>query len=341
MTERLVARAPGKLFLLGEYAVLDGCPAIVAAVGGHIAVQVEPVAHSHAVEIDAPGIGSAAFSSAAPPAAAGPLRFVIAAFCAAARRAPGLSQRGVRIGIASRLAARDVGKVGLGSSAAVTVAVVAALLASAGGWPAVEVDRATVLSAALEAHRVAQGGVGSGADVAASVYGGVVRFQPRNGSPPQVTQLALPSAATLAAAWSGEVAATEGLATTYLATGSDRAAVRAAFVDASRACVDRFVSAVECGQVSLAAVNANGDILEHLGDALALPLLTPRLRQLVQIARGHGAAAKISGAGSGDCGIALTADPAAAQRVQAAWAAAGLTPLDVQISREGVTVGRC
>ena len=33
-----VARAPGKLFLLGEYAVLDGCPAVVAAVDRYVTV---------------------------------------------------------------------------------------------------------------------------------------------------------------------------------------------------------------------------------------------------------------------------------------------------------------
>jgi phosphomevalonate kinase len=341
MTERLVARAPGKLLLLGEYAVLDGCPAIVAAVGGHVEVQVESVPHRGVVEVDAPGICTAEFSPATPPVAVGPLRFVIAAFRAAVRRAPTLSQHGLRICVANRLTGRDTEKIGLGSSAAVTAAMVAALLASARGWRATDVDREEVLAVGIEAHRAAQGSVGSGADVAASVYGGLVRFQLRNGSPPGVTRLELPSTGTLAAAWSGEAAATEGLVKTYLAAGNGHAAVRTAFVDASRACVDRFVSALERGEVSLAAVNANGDILERLGDALGLPLLTPRLRQLVQIARRHDAAAKISGAGNGDCGIALTADPAAAQRVRTAWAAAGLTPLDVQISHHGVTVGRC
>src|SRR6185295_6471595 len=54
----LVARAPGKLFLLGEYAVLDGAPAIVAAVDRFIEVRLTPRT-VRTVRITAPGVGEA------------------------------------------------------------------------------------------------------------------------------------------------------------------------------------------------------------------------------------------------------------------------------------------
>jgi mevalonate kinase len=79
-------------------------------------------------------------------------------------------------------------------------------------------------------------------------------------------------------------------------------------------------------------------VLEQLATDLSLPLFTPRLHRIVEIARAHGAAAKISGAGGGDCGIALTPDAATAREIQAAWQAAGLVPLDLNICNEGVTV---
>jgi mevalonate kinase len=38
----IVARAPGKLVALGEYAVLDGAPAVVLAVDRYVEVTIEP-----------------------------------------------------------------------------------------------------------------------------------------------------------------------------------------------------------------------------------------------------------------------------------------------------------
>ena len=40
----LVARAPGKLVALGEYAVLDGAPAVVLALDRYVEAAIEPSA---------------------------------------------------------------------------------------------------------------------------------------------------------------------------------------------------------------------------------------------------------------------------------------------------------
>src|SRR5207244_938155 len=67
-------------------------------------------------------------------------------------------------------------KIGLGTSAATTVAVVAAVLAAHG----VAIDRPTfrrqVFRLALVAHTRAQGGRGSGIDVAAAAHGGLIEY---------------------------------------------------------------------------------------------------------------------------------------------------------------------
>lgn len=68
----------------------------------------------------------------------------------------------------SRLMAQE-SKAGLGSSAAVTVAVVRALMPGAGDE--------TVYRIAYKAHSRAQGGVGSGFDVAASAYGATIVYE--------------------------------------------------------------------------------------------------------------------------------------------------------------------
>jgi len=336
MSDVVVARAPGKLFLLGEYAVLDGCPAVVAAINRHIEVRLELAAGAAVIRICAPACGAVEFAAAQPPASEGLLRFVIAAYRAVLSRFPQLGKRGCSLMIASAMAGPDAAKVGLGSSAAVTVAAVAALAAFAGAG----LDRHAIFAIAFEAHRAAQHGIGSGADVAASAYGGVVLFQPHAQAAPGITPLALPEAAELLAAWSGDSASTADLVEQYLAARNGSAAARAAFVAESHIYIDSFVGALRQGVLSHAAIDGAADALARLGQQLGLPIVTPRLAQLIALARAQGAAAKTSGAGGGDCGIALVRDAADAERVRKAWHAAHLVPLDVALDPTGVTVAR-
>jgi len=335
-----VARAPGKLFLLGEYAVLDGCPAVVAAVDRYVTVGLRLEDRSRTVRFTSADQGAVEFTAGAPPVVDGPLRFVVAAYRSALSGVPSLADAGAAVEIRSDLDTSTGAKTGLGSSAAVTVAVVAALYAAARPRCADSTFRAAVFNTALEAHRTAQHGVGSGGDVAASTHGGVCLIQPAtNGDPPSVVPMCLPGATTVLAAWSGESASTRSLVQRYCAADSASTA-RAAFVAASRAAVERFVAGLGRGFLCRSGLEDCARALEQLGTDLALPLMTPRLRQLVALARQCGAAAKISGAGGGDCAIALAEDRPTAERTRAAWGAAGFTPLDLAISPEGVTVAR-
>ena len=340
MTQPLIARAPGKLFLLGEYAVLDGAPAIVAAVDRSIEVRIARL-KTRTVRISAPGQSeNLEFPAGAPPAQHSALRFALRAYAHAIAARPPAADAGLELCITSHLDGDNGVKLGLGSSAAVTVAVVAAILAltdrktaprHADGWRPDD-----VFPIAWRAHRDAQGGVGSGADVAASTYGGIVRFEPRGFAVPRVVPLPRPVDAILLTAWTGAAAATVELVKHY--TALPRAGARMAFRHASRACVDWLARALQRGTFSAAALDAGGAALAQLAAATGLPLLTPRLTELVAIARTHGGAAKPAGAGGGDCGIALASNAAAAQRIQAAWRAAGILPLDVSVSGTGVTV---
>ncbi|MES2639241.1 MAG: hypothetical protein V4850_07145 [Myxococcota bacterium] len=129
--------APGKLVLVGEYAVLDGAGAIVAAVDRGVRCVVTP-----GDEIVTPGDD----------------RFVRAALVGAPAATYTFSDWNP---VDRRIFARGGDKPGFGGSAA---AVVAAAMAA--GLPA---------RRAYEAHAEVQGG-GSGVDVFASLLGGVRRF---------------------------------------------------------------------------------------------------------------------------------------------------------------------
>jgi len=331
----LVARAPGKLFLLGEYAVLDGAPAIVAGVDRFIEVRLAPRAPG-SVRISAPGFCDALDFNAGRPPEYAPLRFALSAYAHAIAVCPRLAAAGFELAIHGDLDTDGRGnKLGLGASAAIAVAVTAALFAASGIEAAARGLQDAVFSAAYRAHRAAQGELGSGADVAASTIGGVVLFEPRPQALPRTTALSLPPWAILLAAWTGEGAATPPLIRRYQVIECSR---RAAFVRLSRGSVAWFATSLRQGAVSLTALDAAGNALAQLADTCALSLFSPRLEALVAIARSHGAAAKPSGAGGGDCGIALTTNAAAAERIRTAWRAAGLVPLELGINGEGVTV---
>ncbi|MEZ4309455.1 MAG: hypothetical protein R3F14_15570, partial [Polyangiaceae bacterium] len=135
----MIARAPGKLVLSGAYSVLEGAVAIVCSVDLH--AQADTSAPPDRVTAEVAEAIAAGVMRAAPWFDATPLR---------ARLSDG----------------RDI-KLGVGSSAAILAASMAADWAESGR----PLDRDALFEASLAAHRKAQGG-GSGIDVAASVHGG-------------------------------------------------------------------------------------------------------------------------------------------------------------------------
>ncbi len=134
--------APGKVVLVGEYAVLDGSPAIVAAVDRGVQCEVWA---TETLEVDAPG--DARYVRAALQAVdAPPFRYVFSDWNAS----------------------NTATKAGLGGSAAATVC---ACLAGSPGLQPPELQ-----AVAHRVHAEVQGS-GSGIDVAAAAHGGVIRFE--------------------------------------------------------------------------------------------------------------------------------------------------------------------
>jgi phosphomevalonate kinase len=134
--------APGKVVVLGEYAVLDGAPALVAAVDHGVRCDVTPGPTLTIVTPDADD------------------RFVRPALVAAQAAPSTYTFRAQP--------PREGAKLGLGTSAAATVVAVLAGRASRGE----AVDPASLRALAARVHREVQGS-GSGLDVAASCFGGL------------------------------------------------------------------------------------------------------------------------------------------------------------------------
>jgi phosphomevalonate kinase len=313
------ADAPGKLFLTGEYAVLDGAPAVVAAVDRRVAVQCRttPDGDGLVVESLAEGRRWTANVGERTPLPDGDAGAVLAALRVV--RARGSAAGHIAAVVDSRAFLLGGRKLGLGRSAATVVAAVAALGA------------AEVFALARQAHAALQDGRGSGADVAASFHGGLVEVR-RRGEDIAVSARTLPAGVHLVVGYTGEAAPTGPMLRRFEVARAPRA------LHDLHAAAERAADAVARADAKalLQAVDASGELLAALGREAGIPIVTPALARLVALARRAGAAAKPSGAGGGDCGIALARSPAEAAAVRAAWAGEGLVPLALSIAAEGV-----
>jgi phosphomevalonate kinase len=342
----ILTSAPGKLFLLGEYAVLEGAPALLTAVDARVRVRVEPADaptwRLEAADLGIRGLALGADGTLPTGPDAGTrdsLRVfdaVRAAVAELADRRGGIRPGGIlhpalAVSIDSGALRAGGHKLGLGSSAAVAVALTAALARAAG----LELDRGAVFVLANAAHRAAQGGAGSGGDVAASTYGGLLRYT--KDTPPM--PLAWPAGLTMLVVVTGT-----GSSTTDLVgrVGDYAARDRAGY----RADLDRLIALAECAPAAVRSADLFLELASDYFDALCrldahahAGIVTDRHRQLRELAAQHSAVFKTSGAGGGDVGLAFSHSGAPALELAAALAAAGADVVPLGFGTAGLEDG--
>lgn len=312
----MIATAPGKLILTGEYAVLDGAPALVIAVDRRVVATRGRPAH-----------GS-------------PFLLAVARELAVRYGADGVAARAaLEIAVDSAAFYAGEHKLGLGSSAAVTVAATA--LALAIHHDPAGLDRAEIFEVAFAAHAHAQGAKGargSGADIAAAVYGGALAYTMpvAVASPPGLARHAWPAGVRLIPFFTGVSADTATLVARIAAARVTRpAAVDAALsaiADASReAC-----AALAHPETLIDALGAAARATDRLAEASEAALVPPCVPAARSAMQALGGTAKTTGAGGGDVAIAVipaTADVTLATRL---LIEAGCQPLRLTVDDQGV-----
>lgn len=296
------ASAPGKVVLFGEYAVLLGAPALSMAVDRRALVNVQPAAGDDDHGSD---------------------RGILEAVCHSLQLEPkdwAATQDTSAFFSTATCGSANV-KLGLGSSAALTVALCKAL-----GGP--DLDAAGLLSLSRSAHRQFQEGVGSGVDVATSVLGGLIRYRITETLPEQA---GWPAGLLSRLLWSGVAAST----TSKLARWRNALEPKSC---------DTLVKAAEAIADCWQTADADAAMLEarrYVGALAAfdndheLGVFAAGHAQLVEESANFGLVYKPCGAGGGDVGVVLGKDQEAMEKFTTMATAIGFRPLDSRIDYRG------
>ena len=355
----ITSKAPGKLFIAGEYAVVEpGQGAIVAAVSRYLTVTID----------EATTVGT--LTSTQNPDVIVEWTREEELFRAKEDHPYGLVEEAILVAeqyvresgtptnalyslsITSELddAKRGI-KYGLGSSGAVVVATIQAVL------DFYETPRTPLLVyqlSVLTNLRLSQRG--SFGDVAASSFGGMVYYTSPDRSRlleqlqsqsikaicdtdwKDLTIMRLPEIPnfTLLVGWTGQVAITDSLiqATEKKRKIETDSAFYKEFLAKSHAIVQGLQSA--WNQQDIPAIQeglrANRALLNEFAQVMQLEIETPALQTLCDIAEQIGACAKTSGAGGGDCGICFTQNETQRQQIETQWAKAQIQVLPLSIA---------
>lgn len=319
--------APGKVVVLGEYAVLEGASALVSAVSARSRVRVEahpePGVWLRAPDIGVEGVrffcdqGEIQYPEDIAPEVRRKLRLVetVVRHFEEEVQSGATSESGLRIEIDTHefFSPGDGAKFGVGSSAATAVALVGALkglcsLSTPASSP--ELDGLFELSLAL--HRDVQGGVGSGVDIAAGVYGGWLEFKPSQAGAgaPEVSPLVVPSSLLVVPVFTGHSASTAAFVKRVYEAREGRRGEFDALIAALKEAAEAGVLAFRANDVPgfMGGVSGYFNLLRQLGELAEVSIVSEPHEDAAVVVAGRGGVYKSSGAGGGDIGVALFAE---------------------------------
>ncbi|MDO4680133.1 MAG: phosphomevalonate kinase [Aerococcus sp.] len=351
--------SPGKLYLAGEYAILSpGSQAIAVAVDRFLTVTLTPVDTIGTLETELADsmICWRWESRQIVSAQKDTFALVFSVMDVMARYTEQYDH--FQIHIISELAAKNGVKLGLGSSGAVTVALVRALGQHYGLWGADPTDQERQLLFKLAALAQHQAGYqGSYGDLATIAYTGVVRYQnfdhtylqtmPQETGPVfqnwlnescptlQIERLQFPDQWEFLVAWMQEAVSTDQLIQSEVSSHKQNKAFQT-LIQQSKAVIPMLVQGIQTADWERVdqALQTNAKDLMNYTETVNKPYQTSQTKQATALAHTLHASSKISGAGGGDCVIALTRDFKTATDVQTLWQAHQLIPLPLSIYTE-------
>ncbi|OJF93083.1 phosphomevalonate kinase [Alkalibacterium sp. 20] len=348
------AKAPGKLYIAGEYAVTEpGHPAVIVAVDRFITVSLSPSSNVYGT-ICSPQLSSKTLKwkrlghdlFLEEPIEKTTILLKTIEVTEHFLREKGVTLPYYDITIKSSLDSKDGRKYGLGSSGAVTVATILALLESV--EYSLDDEGIFKLAAIIHTQLHSRGSLG---DLAAATYTGWIAYYSVDKSwvkekladanlisllecswpELKIERLPSPKTLKLIVGWTGIPASTE----TYVKSiEQDREELNYQdFLLQSKKCVTDLIVGLKTNdtQQVFDSIRYNRELLLEMSHAKEIVIETPLLQTLTRIALKYGAASKTSGAGGGDCGIALVNSSVQENEILSEWRASTIEPLSLAV----------
>lgn len=350
MTDSTIrVEAPGKLVLLGEYAVLEKAPALVASVNKRCNVQLtsrlNPGFKIEAENLNLPPVefaldeeGNYEFDNNTHSSVRSQLNFALSLLKYVSRKiGKKVPPIDIRIDTAEFFHKLSGRKLGLGSSAALTVALLSAIekFTESAGW------MKNLFREALNAHRNAQDKMGSGVDIAASTLGGILEYRMpdhEKGAEASIKTADWPDDLYMASIWTGHSVSTRSLIrkvhtfrdsspSLYKTLMKEMSALSVEGCEAFRmGNTEGFLKVVSefVERERMLSKYSNADIISDVHEQIS---------NLIELAGGY---YKPSGAGGGDIGVAFCRTEQTYNRIIEVIEASPFEVLDLAIQTEGV-----
>ena len=356
LPSRIVTRIPGKLFIAGEYAILKpGQSAILTAVNQYLSCHIHKqtqeflelttdIAHLNLLRFPNKQIFDNTHEQTHPD--------WLPALCAIKVAYHWLEEhdytiRPMAINLQSELQATHGKKYGLGSSGAVIVAIVLAIL-KFHNYP---INSHTLLFKLSVIASIQSGSNGSMADIATISHGEWIYYQNFdhawlhqklttsnlksivNSEWPLLVIRSLPIARDwlIMIGWTGKPASTQSLVKQLNTQTASQPQAYLEFQEQVAVHVQQIYQAISNKDFDNFTyhIHANHKALRRLGQHYDLPIETPLLHALVTACQQLNWPAKLSGAGGGDCGICFMSqsDYTSTQEIEQAWQSHGILPL--------------
>jgi len=351
----ITVKAPGKLYIAGEYAVVEsGYPAIIVALNQFVTASIEKTENIGRIVSEQYHENSILWrregSKMIFDNRDNPFHYILSAITITEEYASNLHKDlGLyNLYINSDLDSSDGKKYGLGSSAAVTVATIKALAK----FYHLPLTKDILFKLAAIAHFDVQGN-GSLGDIAASVYGGWIAYHSFNrdwlsAQRRQTTLMDLlnktwpglnielltpPADLKLMIGWTGSPASTSHLVDKVAMGKVKDQREYQVFLEDSKNCLKEMVKGFHDQSIAVIQnqLRINRKILKKLSDFSKVLIETPTLKEMINDAETAGGAAKSSGAGGGDCGIVLIDRNRPTDSLLATWHDKGIEQLKFNV----------
>ncbi len=316
----ITVSAPGKLLLFGDHAVVYGHPCIVTAVGKRMHLTLSSVP-DHVLTLRAPDVGLPEYSLSLSDLGKDDIPKEAAFIVAALRRY--LARHPIDGGVAVSTQSDFPSTFGFGSSSASVVCMVYALSELYGHNIKSKELFDIAYAAVLDVQQV-----GSGFDVACAVWGGTILYQSGADVVEQLPVTSLPILVGYSGVKADTVSIVRAVAAKRTAEPEKVERIFTAITDLVTDAAHRLASS-EWDRIGT-LMNFNQEYLRDLG------VSSEKLESLLHAAKEAGAlGAKLSGAGGGDCMLAVV-DAACKDAVALAINQAGGEVISVDLDAPGV-----